>query len=184
MIAARPAVGLVCLLLIAGCASSRVYSVKRADAVVPCQTPVPNRDLLVGVALSGGGTRAALFGAAGLEALAKVRMPDGASLIEKVSHLSSVSGGSIAATYYALKKPGRDVKVIDGDGSLSDTYRSFFERYEADVTQNFERSLIWRQLLSFRWLNSALAARTLAEILQQRLSSSTPRCTTTAAASR
>jgi predicted acylesterase/phospholipase RssA len=169
MIAARPAVGLVCLLLIAGCASSRVYSVKRADAVVPCQTPVPNRDLLVGVALSGGGTRAALFGAAGLEALAKVRMPDGASLIEKVSHLSSVSGGSIAATYYALKKPGRDVKVIDGDGSLSDTYRSFFERYEADVTQNFERSLIWRQLLSFRWLNSALAARTLAEILQQRL---------------
>ena len=169
MIAARAAVGLVCLLLIAGCASSRAYSVKRADAVVSCQTPVPNRDLLVGVALSGGGSRAALFGAAGLQALARMRTPDGASLIEKVSHLSSVSGGSIAATYYALKKPGRDVKVIDGDGRLSDAYREFFEQYEAAVSQNFERSLIWRQLLSFRWINSALAARTLAEILQKRL---------------
>ena len=98
-----------------------------------------------------------------------MRTPDGASLIEKVSHLSSVSGGSIAATYYALKKPSRDVKVIDGDGGLSDAYRNFFESYEAAVTQNFERSLIWRQLLSFRWINSALAARTLAEILQTRL---------------
>jgi hypothetical protein len=29
----------------------------------------------------------------------------GASVIAKIAHLSSVSGGSIAATYYPLKKP-------------------------------------------------------------------------------
>jgi Patatin-like phospholipase len=165
----RAAVVLVCLLLLAGCASSQAYTVKRAEAVVPCQMSVPERDLLVGVALSGGGSRAALFGAAGLEALARVRTADGASLIEKVSHLSSVSGGSIAAGYYALKKPGRDVTVLDADGTLSEAYRTFFEHYRDAMSQNFERSLIWRQLLSFRWINSALAARTLAEILQKRL---------------
>ena len=135
----------------------------------PCQTTVPDRDLLLGVAISGGGSRAALFGAAGLEALAGLRAADGASVIDKISHLSSVSGGSLAATYYALKKPGRDVKVLDADGTLSDAYRIFFEQYRRDLSQDFETALIWRQLLSFRWINSALAARTFAEILQERL---------------
>jgi patatin-like phospholipase/acyl hydrolase len=85
--------------------------------------------VLLGVALSGGGGRAALFGAAGLEALARIQMPSGASLIDQISHLSSVSGGSIAAAYYALKKPGREVKVLTADVTLSEAYRAFFERY-------------------------------------------------------
>jgi len=169
MIGTRAVVGLLCLVMLAGCASSHAYTVKRADPVVPCQTAAPERDLLLGVALSGGGSRAALFGASGLEALARVRTPDGASLIEKISNVSSVSGGSIAATYYALKKPGRDVKVLDANGTLSGAYRTFFDQYRAAVSQDFETALIWRQLLSFRWINSALAARTLAEILQERL---------------
>jgi predicted acylesterase/phospholipase RssA len=169
MVGARAAIGVVCLVLLGGCASSRPYTVKRAGEVVPCQMTVPDWSPLVGVALSGGGSRAALFGAAALEALAHVRTDDGASLIEKITHLSSVSGGSIAATYYALKKPARDVKVLDPDGSVSNAYRTFFDQYEAAVSQNFETALIWHQLLSFRWLNSALAARTLAELLQKRL---------------
>ncbi len=86
-----------------------------------------------------------------------------------MSHLSSVSGGSLAATYYALRKPGRHVQVLNADGTLSDEYRTFFEAFRTDLTQDFEGSLIRRQLLSFRWLNSALAAYTLAEILKERL---------------
>ena len=163
------AVGFICLVLLAGCASTHAYTVKRADAVMPCQMSVPEATMLLGVAISGGGSRAALYGAAGLEALARVRTADGASLIEKISHLSSVSGGSIAAAYYALKKPGRDVKVLEAEGDLSDAYRTFFEQYRDAISQNFETPLIWRQLLSFRWINSALAARTLAEIFQERL---------------
>jgi hypothetical protein len=50
-------------------------------------------------------------------------------LIDQISHLSSVSGGSIAAAYYALKKPCREVKVLNADGTLSEAYRAFFERY-------------------------------------------------------
>jgi|RhiMetdeSRZDD1v2_1073273.scaffolds.fasta_scaffold62670_4 hypothetical protein len=167
--ATRIGLWLACGLVLAGCASSTAYRVTRSDVIRPCETSVRDGDLLVGVALSGGGSRAALFGAAGLEALAGLRTADGVSVIDKISHLSSVSGGSIAASYYALKKPGRDVKVLNADGTLSEAYRTFFEKYRADLSQDFETSLIWRQLLSFRWLNSALAARTLAEIVGERL---------------
>ncbi len=161
----RTGLGLVCALVLAGCASSTAVRVDSSDVIGPCRTAVPDRDALLGVALSGGGSRAALFGEAGLEALARLRTADGASVIDKITHLSSVSGGSIAATYYALKKPGHDVSVLNADGTLSDAYRTFFETYRTDLSQDFESSLIWRQLLSFRWINSALAARTLAEIL-------------------
>jgi hypothetical protein len=61
------------------------------------------------------------------------------------------------------------VPVLNPDGRLSDAYRAFFERYRNDLSQDFETPLIWRQLLSFRWINSALAARTLAEILEAQL---------------
>ena len=169
MMATRTAIGLACAVFLSGCASTHYAQVKRADAIGPCQTVVPERDLLVGVALSGGGSRAALFGAAGLEALAGVRTADGASLVDNVSHLSSVSGGSLAASYYALKKPGRVAPVLNADGTLSETYRAFFEQYRTDLSQDLESALIWRQLLSFRWLNSALAAKTLSEILTERL---------------
>ena len=169
MIGARVLIGVLCMAVLAGCASAHVITVKRADPVVSCGMPAPTGETLLGVALSGGGSRAALFGASGLEALSGLRLADGSSLIEKINHMSSVSGGSIAATYYTLKKPGRDVKVLNPDGSLSDAYRAFFDQYRADISQDFETSLIWRQLLSFRWLNSALAAQTLAEILRDRL---------------
>jgi hypothetical protein len=169
MIGTRTAIGLILVVCLAGCASARAIQVKRAEGVAPCQTSVPDRNLLLGVALSGGGSRAALFGAAGLEALAGVQTADGDSLIDKIAHISSVSGGSIASTYYTLKKPGHEVKVLNPDGTLSEAYRQFFAQYQTDISQNFETPLIWRQLLSFRWVNSALAAKTLAEILRERL---------------
>lgn len=161
---------LVGAVFLAGCASSHYYTLKQVDGGAPlCQVSVPERDLLLGVALSGGGSRAALFAEGGLEALAALRTADGASVIDKIAHVSSVSGGSLSASYYILKKPGRDVPVLKPDGSLSDAYRAFFEQYRTDLSQDFETSLIWRQLLSLRWLNSALAAKTLAEILEARL---------------
>jgi Patatin-like phospholipase len=161
---------LACVLFfLTGCASAHYYTLPHADVVGPCQASVPERDLLIGVALSGGGSRAALFAEAGLEALAQIRTADSASLIDRVDHISSVSGGSLSASYYILKKPGRGVAVLNPDGTMSPAYRTFFDQYRADLSQDFETSLIWRQLLSFRWINSALAARTLAEILRERL---------------
>src|SRR5438552_7497061 len=161
MVGSHAVAGLVGAVLLAGCATAHYVQVVRADAIGPCAATIPERDVLVGVALSGGGSRAALFGAAGLEALASLRTADGASFIDKIAHLSSVSGGSLAASYYTLKKPGRDVPVLAASGELSEAYRAFFEQYRNDLSQDFETWLIVRQLLSFRWINSALAARTL-----------------------
>jgi hypothetical protein len=159
----------LCVTLLAGCASAHYVTLLPGKDARDCAVTVPTADLHIGVALSGGGSRAALFGSAGLEALAGVRMPDGSSILEHITHLSSVSGGSIAATHYALRKPGKGVKVLNPDGTMTAEYQNFFKQYRDDLGQDFETALIWRQLLSFRWINSALAARTLAEILAEKL---------------
>jgi len=160
---------LTCVLVLAGCASSVAIRASKAGSEISCIVPPADGDVLVGVALSGGGSRAALFGAAGLEALARVRAPGGDSLLEQVGYLSSVSGGSVAATYYATKKPGRQTRVLGADGAFTEEYRAFFDRYKEDLTQNFEGALIRKQFTTFRWINPALAARSLAEIFAARL---------------
>jgi hypothetical protein len=124
----------------------------------------------VGLAFSGGGSRAALFGAAGLEALSQVRAPNGASVLDQVSYLSSVSGGSLTASYYALHKPSRETAILGPDGSLTEDYRTFFAGFKEKVSQDFESALLWRQIERFRFiLNPALAARSFAELFTERL---------------
>jgi hypothetical protein len=124
---------------------------------------------MVGVAMSGGGSRAALFGAASLEALATVQTANKQSLLEQVSYLSSVSGGSIAASYYALKKPGHGVSMLTPDGAMTDAYRSFFNEYRTAASQSIGPAVLRRQLSRFRWMNPALGAVSLHEILDERL---------------
>jgi hypothetical protein len=167
---ARFAAGLACALLATGCVSAVAFQARRVGPETTCITPAPERDLVVGVALSGGGSRAALFGAAGLEALGRVRAPGGGSVLEQVAYISSVSGGSLTAAYYGLHKPPRETPVLTPDGAMTDAYQTFFTGFKEKLNQDFESALIWRQIGSFRWiLNSALAARSLAEILGERL---------------
>jgi predicted acylesterase/phospholipase RssA len=161
---------LACVLLMAGCASPRAYVAPRAaPGPLPCSVPVKQHEVVVGVAMSGGGSRAALFGAAGLEALAGVQTRNRQSLLEQVSYVSSVSGGSIAASYYALKKPPRNVPMLAPDGALSDAYRTFFNDYRNAVGQSIGPAVFRRQISRFRWVNPALAAVSLQEILSERL---------------
>src|SRR6185436_12856853 len=100
---------LACLLIFTGCASATPILLPRAGPNTTCITPAPEGDLLVGIALSGGGSRAAVFGAAGLEALGRIRVGGGRSILEETRYLSSVSGGSIAAAYYAGHKPPKEI---------------------------------------------------------------------------
>jgi Patatin-like phospholipase len=165
----RAALVLLAALVLTGCASAVAIHVPAAGPDTACVTPAPDREVLVGVALSGGGSRAALFGGAGLEALGRLPAPGGGSVLEQVAYLSSVSGGSVAATAYASQKPPRATPVLTADGALTEAYETFFAEYHEKLSQNFERALLWRQLLSFRWLNSSLAARSLAEVMAQRL---------------
>jgi Patatin-like phospholipase len=166
---ARAGVVLLGALVLTGCASAVAIRVPPAGPETACVTPAPTRDLLVGVALSGGGSRAALFGAAGLEALARLQAPGGGSVLEQVTYLSSVSGGSVAGAYYASRKPPRETPVLTPEGALTPEYEAFFAEYQKHLSQDFEGALLRRQLLSFRWLNSSLAARSLAEVMAARL---------------
>lgn len=166
----RTPAALLGVLVLAGCASPRSFVVKRAaPGPLSCEVPIAQRDLLLGVAMSGGGTRAALFGAAGLEGLAGIRTGNKQSVLEQVSYLSSVSGGSIAASYYALKKPGRDVPMLTPEGVPTQAYRHFFAGYRTAIGQPIGPPVFWRQLSRFRWLNPALGAVSLHEVLGEQL---------------
>jgi predicted acylesterase/phospholipase RssA len=160
---------LLCAILSTACASAIAVRVPRADSMPSCIAPAPDGDLLLGVALSGGGSRAAVFGAAALEALGRIRVPGGDSVLQHVGYVSSVSGGSVAAAYYGGNKPPRETPVLTPSGDYTEAYQAFFTTFQQQVSQNFEAALIARQLSTFRWINSSLAARSLEEVLRERL---------------
>jgi predicted acylesterase/phospholipase RssA len=101
--------------------------------------------------------------------LAKLRIgPDGRSLLEHVSYVSSVSGGSLAATYYAMKKPLGGVPVLDATGQMTDAYRQFFDGFRDAMRQDFEWPTLVRQVTRLRLFNPAKAATSVAEVLDER----------------
>jgi predicted acylesterase/phospholipase RssA len=125
-------------------------------------------ETLVAVAISGGGSRAALFGSAGLEALAKLQVgPPAHSLLEDVSMISSVSGGSMATSYFASVKPRKGVPILTASGELSAEYQKFFAQFQETMNQDYEDPLLWRNLMRLRWFNPAWTAKSLAEHLNE-----------------
>jgi predicted acylesterase/phospholipase RssA len=120
--------------------------------------PDPNPNLLVGLAISGGGSRAAVFGAGVLEALANMKINEAGgerSVLERVQYISSVSGGSLAAAYYAALKP----PIIDED---------FFRKFKAAMQEDFELPAAMRQVLFLRAFNPTKFAYSLAEVWDSR----------------
>ncbi len=65
----------------------------------------PLEDTLVVVTASGGGTRATALALSVLKGLHATRLPNGRSLAQEVDVISSVSGGSVTAGYFALEGP-------------------------------------------------------------------------------
>ena len=128
--------------------------------------PLPDQDFMVGLAVSGGGSRAATFAAGALEALAEIPVrlgPVRRSLLETVSYMSSVSGGSVATAYYVTKKPSKSEPML-GDEGLSPRYREFFSAYKTAMQSNFQRSAVLRQFAFFRALNPTKLAYSLSEV--------------------
>jgi predicted acylesterase/phospholipase RssA len=161
---------LVPALLLSGC-FAKVQELP-ALAQKPAFAPVPETspDLLVGLAISGGGSRAATFAAGVLEALARIRVKDAGgerSVLEKVQYMSSVSGGSLATGYFAARKPPRSVPVLGPQG-LSPAYAQFFKDYQSAMQENFELPAAWRQVAFFRAFNPTKAAFSLAEVWDAR----------------
>lgn len=164
-----PAAGLIAWLMLAsGCFGSPVYTAPRSVAASSCLSAPPDAPQLIGLALSGGGSRAALFAAGGMEALARLKVgPDRRSLLDHVSYISSVSGGSLASAYYTLKKPPRAIPIVTTEGGLSPEYQQFFTQFEKVMSLDFEGPLLRRQIFRLRWFNPAWTAKSLGEILRE-----------------
>jgi len=152
--------------ILTGCFAKLQHLPSHPQQSEPVFAPVPDRPTLVGLAVSGGGSRAATFAAGVLEALAHYRVGQNGpptSLLETVTHISSVSGGSLATAYYALNKPPADQPVLDATG-LTPAHAKFFDQFKQDMQMNFEWRAIGRQLLNFRVFNPTKAAYSFAEV--------------------
>jgi len=153
-------------LLFSGC-FAKVYNLPRHISGQPVFQSIEEPNALLGVAISGGGSRAATFTSGVLEAMAGLSVPtEGSqkiSVLEKVNYLSSVSGGSLAAAYYAAKKPPKEMPMLDNTG-ISKVYQAFFDTYKKDMQTDFQRKAFIRQSIFFRGFNPTKSAYSFSEV--------------------
>jgi len=162
----RLATVLIVSLLLAGCFAKIHQLPSQPENAEALFAPLPDQEFMVGLAVSGGGSRAATFAAAALEALGELPVqlgPVRRSVLETVSYMSSVSGGSVATAYYVTKKPPKSEPVL-GEQGLSPRYREFFSAYKTAMQSNFQRSALLRQFTYFRALNPTKLAYSLSEV--------------------
>lgn len=91
---------------------------------------------VIGIALSGGGSRASVFGAAALEVLAEE------GVLQHAAYISSVSGGGFPAAYYALNKPAPCKTSEAVAPCVSDSFAAFKET----MRHNFLTDMTFRQI--------------------------------------
>lgn len=153
-----PSAGLSLLLLgLAGCVSTApgpsatgVAVPTRANQTLDQEARRDGR--FIGLAISGGGSRAAVFGGAMLRELHRL------GLLQQVDVLSAVSGGALPAAYYAL----------DGYRTV-DFANGFLERMGHD----FQRDVLGRWIspgtLLKRWFGDATKSDTVVQVLDEQL---------------
>jgi len=135
------------LLLASGCSSFSASNVKKqpGDQQVPTKATFnvsPDRgrdDTLVILALSGGGSRAAYLSTSVMFRLSQVF--DDLDLLAQVDAISSVSGGSLPAAYYAIS-------TEPGEGAATGYGREWEEQ---NVKRRMERNYIGRWVGNWFW---------------------------------
>lgn len=153
------------LLLLAGCASRPINPpIAQADPKAGYrfetrQAAVENKDSLVILAFSGGGTRAAAFSYGVLEFLRRTEVagPRGTGrLLDQVDIITGVSGGSFTALAYGLY----------GDRLFDDYEQRFLKRdVQGEIIARAFNPANWGSLSSKGWGRSELAAQLYDEIL-------------------
>ncbi len=162
----RAAIALTGLLVFAGCATRPVnppLATADPDTGYRFETrpvAIKDRDTLIVLAFSGGGTRAAAFSYGVLEALRNtgIAAPDGKSsnLLDDVSVVTGVSGGSFTALAYGLY----------GDKLFDQYEQRFLKRnVEGELLRRAFSPEYWGPLSSTGWGRSELAADYYDEIL-------------------
>lgn len=157
---------MMCLLLLGGCASRPINPpIAQADpkAGYRFETRLAqseNKDNLVILAFSGGGTRAAAFSYGVLEFLRRTEAigPKGnkVRLLDAVDVITGVSGGSFTALAYGLY----------GDKLFDDYEQRFLKRdVQGQIISRVVNPVNWGKLWSTGWGRSELAAQIYDEIL-------------------
>ena len=143
--------GATCLLLLFSSACAHIYTIddkplsewtpEYGSAAVEQVAGDRSSELLVLVAFSGGGTRAAAFAYGVLQELAETEIiteEDSRPLLKEIDMISSVSGGSFTSAYYGLH----------GDRIFED----FEDRF---LRQNVEGHLLWMLANPVNWFRLA-----------------------------
>src|SRR5210317_1602112 len=139
---------IICTFLLGACASvhpnPKLVEAIDTTKVAREKLNSPNRsdETFFLLTLSGGGTRAAALAYGVMEALNRVDIPTGSvsdntrghTMLKEVDIISSVSGGSFTAAYYALH-----------DDRLFDDFKDRF------LYRNVQSALFWRVLNPFNW---------------------------------
>lgn len=108
----------------------------------PAQPGVMEDPVNVALAISGGGTRSAVFAAGAMEQLAYMSDGSGRNILDRCEAVSAVSAGSIAAGYYALYKPAHY--------GCPEDKAAFFQRFKSHMTVDFLMRG-WVHYLSHPW---------------------------------
>ena len=154
------------LVLLGGCATRPINPpITQADPTTGYSLEsrlrnAKDKDNLVILAFSGGGTRAAAFSYGVLEFLRKTEVigPKGnkVRLLDSVSMITGVSGGSFTALAYGLY----------GDKLFADYEQRFLKRdVQGEIVARFLNPTNWGALWSTGWGRSELAAQLYDEIL-------------------
>lgn len=152
---------LLLVLAVGGCASARPLAPGYAEVAGASPTLAASVEIgdkersdgrFIGLAMSGGGSRAAVFGAAVLKELERL------GLLQQVDVISAVSGGALPAAYYAL----------DGYRSV-DFAKGFLDRMSRDF-----QSKAWRRWWSPAnvlryWFTDKTKSDTVIEMLDEEL---------------
>lgn len=110
---------------------------------------------LVGVAISGGGSRASNFAAAVLAEL------DQLDVLRHVNTISSVSGGSVAASYLALH--GYD----DSGDAREQNKTAFWAKARKDLSADLRTSWLWRWARPDWLLSTTFGNRTRTDVMAE-----------------
>lgn len=111
----------------------------------------------IGLCLSGGGYRAALFHLGGLRRLNEF------NLLGRLHTISSVSGGSIVAAYLASVIPWPLTSPLnDWEERVARPFRSFTQK-------NIRTVPILKRLLPWNWFRASTAVEAIAEIYEKEL---------------
>ena len=132
-----------------------------ADEAQVCAdaTSADDEKPFLGLALSGGGSRAAVYAAAGLEALWEH------GLLDQPSHLSSVSGGSMALTYFLTNRGRCDGAAPDEADAC---WAGFFTGFKQAMERDLVPDVLLRQLVfPIRWLSPTRRSKSFQEVVDR-----------------